>query len=75
MASEKAILFALGEYLSDWPEHMTGTEVLAVLFATPTSDIPDDITIWEPFENYPSNWVAGHIEALANHVDVLLEAK
>lgn len=58
--ADAALWFALGEFLSEWPEDLTAEEVLSLILKEDS-----DTIIWEPFEDYPPSWVVSHIRSLA----------
>lgn len=58
--SDRAKWFAIGEFLSSWPDDMTADNVISQV-----EMLTDDVVIWEPFELYDGEWIAEHIENLA----------
>jgi thiaminase len=57
---ETAEIFALNQWLSDAPCHLTYQEILAAL---ESCDYPDhDIVVWEPIEDYSGEEIAEMIE-------------
>lgn len=56
---------ALGDHLSYYPEHLEPQEIVERIRngeLTDDNDSDNDIVIWEPFEDYPNEWVADRIE-------------
>jgi hypothetical protein len=49
--------FALGQWLSDYPDDKTYEEVLALI-----TEEHEDVILWEPIENYPPESVIEMIE-------------
>jgi hypothetical protein len=53
--------FALGQWLSDYPDDKTYDEVLEMI-----EEEHDDIILWEPIENYPPESVLEIIDDTRN---------
>jgi len=49
--------FALGQWLSDYPDDKTYEEVLALI-----TEEHEDVILWEPIENYPPESVIEMID-------------
>lgn len=62
--NEKALEFAVGYFLSDWDRDIPNDELLKSMYEG-SEEETDHILPWEPFEYYPLNWIAEHIESLA----------
>lgn len=64
---------AAGQYLSDYPENVSYAELCELILQQ-----SDDVTVWEPFEDYPPEWVVEHMnnlqetleDAFNNHTQV-----
>lgn len=59
--------FAIGEVLSDWKEGLTADEVLDEVEL-----MTDDVTVWQPFEDYDGAFVRITIENMAEHAQQLI---
>jgi len=70
MLSDEAMWFAIGEYLSSWPEDMTHTEVVDAL-----ENGHPDVDIWEPFENFAATDVCVFIDDLAIRTQQLIDKR
>jgi len=66
---KKSELFALNEWLSDYPENMDYEEILAVLNNAEDEWTVDDITVWEVVENFPLDQVSDFIENTRIHFE------
>ena len=66
---KKSELFALNEWLSDYPENMDYEEILAVLNNAEDEWTIDDITVWEVVENFPLDQVVDFIENTRIHFE------
>lgn len=60
-------LFALNEWLSDFPDNMTYEEILAVLRDPENTWCADNITVWEVVEDCLCEQVADFIESTQKH--------
>ena len=69
MKMKKSELFALNEWLSDYPENMDYEEILAVLNNAEDEWTIDDITVWEVVENFPLDQVVDFIENTRIHFE------
>jgi len=68
----KSQAFALGEWLSEWPENWSYEQVIDWLMNNEDpaySDDEDDerVWVWEPMEDYSGTQVAGFIENTRCH--------
>lgn len=56
--------FALGQFLSAWPENIGYEKIIEILnnYHKCLDSIKWEIGSWEPFENHPWNWLAEQIE-------------
>lgn len=59
----KSEIFALNEWLSDFPDNLTYAEIIASLRDPDNQWCADDISVWELVENYPSDEIADMIES------------
>ena len=66
---KKSELFALNEWLSDYPENMDYEEIIAVLNNAEDEWTVDDITVWGVVENFPLDQVADFIENTRIHFE------
>jgi hypothetical protein len=62
-------LFALNEWLSDFPDNLTYDEIIAILRDPENTWCADDITVWEGVENSELNEVASYIESTKKHFE------
>lgn len=62
-------LFALNEWLSDFPDNLTFDEIIAILRDPENAWCADDITVWDVVEDYPCEQVAGFIESTKKHFE------
>ena len=69
---DKAEQYALEQYFSEVPEDMTYEQVIALL-RDDTKDIPDDLIIWEPFEEEALRDLANIIECTKDSIFQLLK--
>ena len=58
----KSELFALNEWLSDFPDNLSYQEIIARLRDPENQWYADDISVWELVESYPSDRIADIIE-------------
>jgi len=58
---ETAENFALNQWLSDPPCHLTYQEILDQIRSEEYLE-GDDIVVWEPIEDYSGEWIADTIE-------------
>ena len=70
MTEEKCIMFALGEFLSEFPNNKNSDEILDLLEADDES-----IVVWEPYEKYPVSQVISMITSLAHNVKQFVESE
>lgn len=73
-------LFALMEWLTDFPDDMTYDEIIEVLQEGKDEWALDNIDVWEVVEDYPFDQVAEFIEMTKKHFEsvvaqILEEAK
>jgi hypothetical protein len=59
MNQDKIERFALCYYLSEFPDKLEYEKVLDLIM-----DEDDEISVWQPFEDYESSWVVDHIEEM-----------
>ena len=64
---KKSHSIALGEYLSWYDESLTYNQIVHALYNN--NELMEKITIWEPFEDYPSCFIAEQIESLVKSVE------
>lgn len=57
-----ALQFALGHFFSS---EVTPEKWDQILEANEEGEgLPEDVTVWEPFQNYPVDWIVEQVEAL-----------
>jgi protein-tyrosine phosphatase len=54
--------YALGQWLCDYPENKTYTEIIETLAALPNDWTHEDFELWDVVETYPLAQVAHFIE-------------
>jgi hypothetical protein len=59
MNQQKIEQFALGQFLSEYPDGMSYHDVLDLIY-----EEDDSVVIWEPFEHYSPTRVVEHIEGM-----------
>ena len=70
----KSQAFALGEWLSEWPENWSYEQVIDWLLNSEDpaySDAEDDerVWVWEPMEDYSGTQIADFIENTRRHFE------
>jgi hypothetical protein len=64
---KKSHSIALGEYLSWYDESLTYNDIVHALYNN--NETMEKITIWEPFEYSPTEFVAEQIESLVRSIE------
>jgi hypothetical protein len=62
-------LFALNEWLSDFPDNLTYDEIIAILRDPENTWCADEVTVWEGAENSELSEVASYIENTRKHFE------
>lgn len=61
--------FALDEWLSDYPENLTYSQIIAILQDPENTWNADNLTVWEGVENCTLDQVADYIESTKKHFE------
>ena len=62
-------LFALNEWLSDFPDNLTYDEIIAILRDPENTWCADEVTVWEVVEDCTCDQVAQFIEDTKKHFE------
>jgi len=65
----RAFMVSVGHHLSGWPEDASARDIFEYLDVGDCDDLHDDISVWEPFEDYPIEDLLGFILSLT--LDIL----
>lgn len=64
---QKALAFAVGHYLSSYPENMSFDDII---YYVRENDWNENLQPWEPFEDSTGDWIADEIEIMASLLEV-----
>lgn len=70
---KKSQLFALNEWLSDYPDNLTYEEIIEILENPENTWCADEITVWEIVEHFTCDQVASFIENTKKHFERVTE--
>lgn len=65
---------AAQHFLSDFPENWEGEKIVTHLEENP-DDYNDDVTPWQPFEDYDGETLAGYIRDAAEKFEAFYDRK